>query len=129
MQFPFVSSLHGALPSVSPSLPMQHPNLRNPLHSWSPPLPNAGTMHSSSLGHPPHAWTPPLPPFQGAMPNIPPSGTMYPSSQGNPSRAWTPTPASSYASVLPQQAHTHTSTLGVGTFILLPFFSLFTCCF
>ncbi|KAK2451781.1 putative ADP-ribosylation factor GTPase-activating protein AGD14 [Trifolium repens] len=58
--------------------------------------------------------------LHGAMPNIPPSGTMYPSSQGNPSRAWTPTPASSYASVLPQQAHTHASTLGAGSYMGQP---------
>ncbi|CAJ2636883.1 unnamed protein product [Trifolium pratense] len=118
--FPSMSSLHGALPGVSSSFPMQLPNLSNPLHAWSPPLPNAGTMHSSSLGHPPYAWTPPLQPFQGALPNIPPSGTMHPSSQGNPSRAWTPTPSSPYASVLPQQAHTHASTLGAGSYMGQP---------
>jgi len=110
-QFPSMSSLHGALPNVSPSLPMHPPSQSSSLHAWNPPLPNVGTVQSSTLGYPPHAWTPPLPSFQGSLPNVPPSGITHPSNLGNPSHAWTPTPSSSYAAVPP------------GMFILLLFVS------
>ncbi|XP_058722408.1 probable ADP-ribosylation factor GTPase-activating protein AGD14 isoform X1 [Vicia villosa] len=111
-----ISSLHSAMPSVSPSLPMHPPCQSNPLLAWSPPLPDAaGTMHSSSRGLQPDAWNPPLPSFQAAPPNVPSSGTLPPSSLGNPSHAWNPTLSSPYASFLPPQAPIHASALGPGS--------------
>ncbi|XP_050903318.1 probable ADP-ribosylation factor GTPase-activating protein AGD14 isoform X2 [Lathyrus oleraceus] len=103
-----ISSLHGALPSVSPSLPMHPPYQSNPLHGWSPPLPNVGTMYSnvgtmysSSLGLQPHAWNPPLP-------NIPSSGTMHFSSLGLQPHAWNPPLPN-----IPSSGTMHSSSLGL----------------
>ncbi|KAI5441831.1 hypothetical protein KIW84_011041 [Lathyrus oleraceus] len=100
--------MHGALPSVSPSLPMHPPYQSNPLHGWSPPLPNVGTMYSnvgtmysSSLGLQPHAWNPPLP-------NIPSSGTMHFSSLGLQPHAWNPPLPN-----IPSSGTMHSSSLGL----------------
>ncbi|RHN52860.1 putative Arf GTPase activating protein [Medicago truncatula] len=118
--FPSMSSLHGALPNVPPSIPMHPPSQSNPLHAWNPPLPNVGTVQSSTLGYPPHAWTPSLPSFQGSLPNVPPSGITHPSNLGYPSHAWTPTPSSSLGpgSYMGQQMATNIPMprQGVGNF-------------
>ncbi|WJX30018.1 hypothetical protein P8452_18600 [Trifolium repens] len=96
---------------------MQYYNVM-PVPSFSQPSRSTNPFDVSSKQTPDQAPSfPSMSSLHGAVPNIPPSGTMYPSSQGNPSRAWTPTPSSSYASVLPQQAHTHASTLGAGSYM------------